>query len=54
MAKEEKKIEKSERELRWEAFLVRAEEYARKEGMLERFNNQKERGEFDVIPESFK
>jgi hypothetical protein len=53
MAKE-KEVEKTEREVRWDAFLVKAEEYARKEGMLDRFNTQKERGEFDTIPESFK
>jgi hypothetical protein len=48
MAKEEKKVEKSDRELRWEAFLaVHAKQSpAKHEARLKA-------GELDIIPDSF-
>lgn len=60
MAKEKEKtesveqpVEKTEVQLRWEAFLVKAEEYARENGTLEIFNARKEKGDFDTIDPTF-
>lgn len=49
MAKSDNTVEKTDRELRWEAFLVEA-----KKVNPERFDAQQARGEFEVIPETFK
>lgn len=41
------------RKARWDAFLATAEEQRKKEGTIHIFLAQKERGEFDVIPDNF-
>lgn len=48
MAEKETKVSKTERETRWEAFLVEARKVN-----PERFDRQKENGEFETIPNSF-
>ena len=43
----------ADRQARWDAFVAKAEEQATENGTLAIFNAQKERGEFDKIPDSF-
>lgn len=54
MAKEKEASADSALQARWEAFLARAEEQRKRDGTHHIFLQQKERGEFDKIPESFK
>lgn len=55
MAKEKEtpKVD-SELQAAWEKFLAVAEEQRKRDGTLHIFEEQKERGEFDTIPDSFK
>lgn len=47
------KAEKSDRQSRFDAFLVEAERQRTEDGTLEIFLKQKADGEFDTIPDSF-
>lgn len=47
------KAEKSDRQIRFDAFLVEAEKQRTADGTLEIFLKQKADGEFDTIPDSF-